>query len=48
MKKVYVAPELELVRYTLKDVILSSLPTEDSLSEKFGGGLDEDMLDEEI
>ena len=37
MKKDYKAPELEVVKFTLKDVILSS-PTEDPIGENIGGG----------
>lgn len=37
MKKIYTTPELTVVEFTLKDVILSS-PTEDPIGEVIGGG----------
>lgn len=37
MKKDYITPELEFVKFALKDVILSS-PTEDPISSEIGGG----------
>ena len=49
MNKEYVAPELEIVKFGLKDVILSS-PTEPTIPEVIGGGggssskLDDDDL----
>lgn len=49
MKKIYITPELETVRFDLKDVILSS-PTEPTIPEIIGGGggsssvLDDDDL----
>lgn len=43
MKKNYAAPELEIVRLTLKDVILSS-PTEDPISEVIDPGNPDDPI----
>lgn len=46
MKKFYEAPEMELVTFTLQDVILSS--KEQDLTEYFGNGddvIDDDLLD---
>lgn len=37
MKKRYISPELEVIRYTLIDV-LSSSPTEETIPEVIGGG----------
>ena len=37
MEKDYKTPELEVVKFALKDVILSS-PTEDTIGENIGGG----------
>ena len=41
MRKEYIAPELETVKFGLKEVILSSLPVEETLPEIIGGD-DED------
>ena len=43
MKKIYDAPELEIVRFSLKDVILSS-PTEDPISEVIDPGNPDDPI----
>ena len=49
MKKIYIAPEMETVRFDLKDVILASI-LESSIPETIGGGggssstLDDDDL----
>ena len=37
MRKEYIVPELETVKFGLKEVILSSLPTEETLPEVIGG-----------
>ena len=45
MKKKYSAPELETVKFDLKDVILSS-PTEPTIPEIIGGDGDGGELDD--
>ena len=44
MKKIYKAPELEVVVFTLKDVILSSQSIENPIGETIGG--DDDLIGE--
>ena len=47
MKKFYESPELELVKFTLKEVVLNS--QEGGIGENFGNGddpiVDDDLLD---
>ena len=45
MRKVYTTPELETVRFDLRDVILSS-PTEATIPEVIGGDGDSSSLDD--
>ena len=45
MKRLYDAPEFELLEVSLlEEVILSSLPTEPTVTEHFGG--DDDIIDD--
>ena len=46
MKNLYVSPEIEIVRYTFRDVILTS-PTEGSIPEQ-GGEFDPDNPGSEL
>ena len=45
MRKKYVSPELETVKFNLKEVILSSLPVEETIPEIIGGDDDGGVLD---
>lgn len=44
MRKEYVAPELEEIRFTLKNVILASIE-EETVPETIGGGGDASEID---
>lgn len=47
MRKEYVAPELEAIRFTLKNVILASIE-EETVPEIIGGGGGESEIDIEL
>lgn len=47
MKKSYIAPEMEIIRYTLHDVILASI-SEDSLPESGGSGIPSEIGGDEL